>query len=134
MRYDNICALREERFELRTSGLGCGVSTVTFLTAVVTIFATIFGLLVIYGLVTLSRWAWVALRGARGGWELFEDGKGTIWVRRQSWGRWWRGVTGTRREFEVEEVDGGTADGAVSIWRAVRGANGSAEERRPLLE
>ena len=43
------CPSRGERFELRTKALGCGCSTTTFLSIVVTVFATIAALLLIYG-------------------------------------------------------------------------------------
>ncbi|KAF2125437.1 hypothetical protein P153DRAFT_324741 [Dothidotthia symphoricarpi CBS 119687] len=133
IRHKNICALGSERFELRTSGLGCQVSTITFLTAIVTIFATIFGLLVLYGLVQLLKWVRIAFNN--GGWRIHEDGTEEIWVRKgESWGRWWRRLDGDEREFEVEEVDGGTAERSWHAWGAGgRGQNGSAGERRSLL-
>ena len=43
------CPLRDERFELRTKALGCGCSTTTLLSIVVTSFATIVALIVLYG-------------------------------------------------------------------------------------
>jgi hypothetical protein len=135
IRHKGICALESERFELRTRGLGCQVSTITFLTCIVTIFATIFGLLVIYGLANLIRWAYLALRGSSGGYVLFGDGTGETWVRSESWGKWWRRVTGQQREYEVEEVDEGTNERGWSWWRAAkRSVNGTAGEGRVRLE
>ena len=37
----HVCPLRAERYELRTKALGCGCSTTTILSIIVTIFATI---------------------------------------------------------------------------------------------
>lgn len=135
IRHKGICALESERFELRTSGLGCQVSTITFLTSIVTIFATIFGLLVLYGLVKVLEWIGVALKARKGGWRIHEDGTGEIWVRRsEGWGKWWRRVRGEEREFEVEEVDEGTPERGWFLWGAgMRRENGSASERRSLL-
>ena len=44
-----ICPLKAERFELRTKALGCGCSTTTLLSVIVTVFATIVALVLIYG-------------------------------------------------------------------------------------
>ncbi|KAL4894054.1 hypothetical protein BDV59DRAFT_21383 [Aspergillus ambiguus] len=50
-----ICPLgSKERWELRTTTLGCNVSTITFLTAVVSVVAT----LAVIGLGYLVAWAW----------------------------------------------------------------------------
>ncbi len=46
----NICPLREERFEIRTGTLGCGCSATTLLSVIVTVFATIVALLILYGI------------------------------------------------------------------------------------
>lgn len=135
VRYKGICALGSERFELRTSGLGCQVSTITVLTAIVTIFATIFGLLVIYGLANVIRWTYLAIKGSNNGWVQYEDGTGEIWVRKESWGKWWRRVTGQQKEYEVEEVDGGTNEIGWNWWRMAKSSvNGSADEGRVRLE
>lgn len=135
VRYKGICAFGSERFELRTGGLGCQVSTITFLTAIVTIFATIFGLLFIYGLVIVIRWIYLIIAGSNNGWVQYADGTGEIWMRRESWGKWWRRITGQQKEFEVEEVDDGTSERGWSWWRAAkRSINGSAEEGRVRLE
>ena len=128
MRYDSICALRSERFELRTSGLGCQVSTITFLTSIVTIFCTLFGVLVLYSLFKCVKWAGLGARASKGGYVVFGDGSSGIWVRRsERWGRWWRRVRGEQKEFEVEEVDDGTRKRGFFWW------NTRGEERRPLL-
>lgn len=44
----NVCPLQDERFELRTAALGCGCSTTTLISIVVTIFATIAAVLILY--------------------------------------------------------------------------------------
>ena len=46
----HICPSRNERFELRTRALGCGCSTTTLLSVIVTVFATIVALGVLYGI------------------------------------------------------------------------------------
>lgn len=133
MRYKFICALGPERFELRTSGLGCQVSTITFLTSVVTIFCTLFGVLVLYGLVKISKWIGLGLRARKGGYVVYEDGSGEVWVRKsESWGKWWRRLRGDEKEFEVEEIDGGTAERG-RFWWAGGKKKSTSGERQPLL-
>ena len=43
-----VCPTKNERFELRTKALGCGCSTTTLLSIIVTIFATIVAILLLY--------------------------------------------------------------------------------------
>ncbi|KAH7349009.1 hypothetical protein BKA66DRAFT_477104 [Pyrenochaeta sp. MPI-SDFR-AT-0127] len=137
IRYKFICAMGPERFELRTSGLGCQVSTITFLTSIVTIVSTLFGVLVLFGLWQLSKWVGLGLRAKNGGWTLYEDGSGEVWVRRgENWAKWWRRMRGEQKEFEVEEVDEGAPRRGRLWWGSGKGRkigfNGA--ERRPLLE
>ncbi|KAH6638990.1 hypothetical protein C7974DRAFT_387665 [Boeremia exigua] len=135
VRYKGICAVGSERFELRTSGLGCQVSTITFLTAIVTIFATIFGLLVIYGLTIVGKWLYLVSQGSNNGWVQYADGTGEVWIRKESWGKWWRRTIGRQKESEIEEVDEGTNEIGWNWWRmAKRSINGSADEGRVRLE
>lgn len=49
-RDETTCPLSAEKFELRTKALGCGCSTTTFLSVVITILATIAALALLYGL------------------------------------------------------------------------------------
>ncbi|EUC34931.1 hypothetical protein COCCADRAFT_92176 [Bipolaris zeicola 26-R-13] len=126
IRHHDICALGSERFELRTGGLGCQVSTITFLTSLVTIFCTLFGVLVLYGVSKCVGWVVWGTRARSGGYVVYEDGRGGVWVR-EGWGRWWRRVGGMQREEEVEVVDEGTGRRGF-IWWNERGG-----ERRPLL-
>ncbi|KAF2245840.1 hypothetical protein BU26DRAFT_399180, partial [Trematosphaeria pertusa] len=117
MRYKFICAMGPERFELRTSGLGCQVSTITFLTSIVTIFCTLFGVLVLYGLVKAGKWVAWTLKVRKGGWVVYADGREGVWVRRkEGWGRWWRRVRGQEREREALVIDGGTRDRSWWAW------------------
>ena len=51
----NVCPMRDERFELRTKAFGCGCSTTTLLSIIVTTFATILALMLLYG-VGLAIW------------------------------------------------------------------------------
>ncbi|EMD92164.1 hypothetical protein COCC4DRAFT_129925 [Bipolaris maydis ATCC 48331] len=129
IRHHSICAMGSERFELRTAGLGCQVSTITFLTSLVTIFCTLFGVLVLYGVSKCVGLVVVGARARRGGHVLFEDGRGGVWEReREGWGKWWRRVRGEEREGEVEVVDEGTGRRGF-VWWNERGT-----ERRPLLQ
>ncbi|KAF1967457.1 hypothetical protein BU23DRAFT_602877 [Bimuria novae-zelandiae CBS 107.79] len=122
MRHKFICATGPERFELRTSGLGCQVSTITFLTSIVTIFCTLFGVLVLYFLFYAGDRIGFALKTRKGGWVVYGDGREGVWVRKSaSWGRWWRMLTGRLRENEILEVDGGTQERSWWAWmRAFR--------------
>ncbi|KAF7568057.1 hypothetical protein PtrM4_126700 [Pyrenophora tritici-repentis] len=129
IRHKTICALGPERFELRTAGLGCQVSTITFLTSIVTIFCTLFGVLVLYGLSKCIGLLRLGARAKKGGYVLYEDGTGEVWVRKsEGWGKWWRRFMGEEKEFEIEEVDDGTRKRGFFLW------NTRDEERRPLLE
>ena len=138
MRYKFICATGPERFELRTSGLGCQVSTITFLTSLVTIFCTLFGVVVLYCLVKLIEGIVFASRARKGGWAVHEDGSQGVWVRSaEPWGRWWRRVNGRLGDDEVREVDGGTGERSWWFWRSVKRSGNlrvTDGERRPLLE
>ncbi|KAF2703418.1 hypothetical protein K504DRAFT_463480 [Pleomassaria siparia CBS 279.74] len=117
MRYKSICVMGSERFELRTSGLGCQVSTITFLTSIVTIFCTIVGLVVIYGLVKLLKWIGIGISAQKGGWVVYEDGTGEVWVRRsEGWGRRWRRMRGREREEEEELLDDGVEERSKWVW------------------
>lgn len=51
VKHKNICPLASERWELRTKALGCGCSTTTLLSIIVTVFATIAGLLLLAALI-----------------------------------------------------------------------------------
>ncbi|KAH7071221.1 hypothetical protein BKA63DRAFT_517549 [Paraphoma chrysanthemicola] len=140
IRYKFICAEGPERFELRTSGLGCQVSTITFLTSVVTIFATLFGVLVLYYSFRCAQWFGLGWRSRRGGWIMYgeeivrvED----VWVRSSvSWGTWWRKRTGEQKEFEIDEiVDGSPRKNGKTWWTSLRlwRPEGQGAESRPLL-
>ena len=52
----NVCPGRSERFELRTHGLGCGVSTVTFLSVWVSVLGTVLVALGIWAIIQISKW------------------------------------------------------------------------------
>ncbi len=137
IRYKFICALGPERFELRTSFFGCQVSTITFLTSIVTIFCTLFGVLVLKYLFVLYKWIKSGVRGKNGGYVVYEDGSGEIWVRRsESWAEWWRRVRGKQGEFEIEEVDEGTPERSWFWWRRIDSGKSKPKvgERRPLLQ
>ncbi|KAF1937014.1 hypothetical protein EJ02DRAFT_447718 [Clathrospora elynae] len=137
VRYKSICALGSERFELRTSGLGCQVSTITFLTSLVTIICTLFGVLVLYGLAKCLKWIRLNVRARKGGFFVREDGSSGVWVRKgERWGVWSRRVKGVMREGDAGEVDdeevNEDTDKRGLFWWKSRGRRESAE-RRPLL-
>ncbi|KAF2203793.1 hypothetical protein GQ43DRAFT_239674 [Delitschia confertaspora ATCC 74209] len=128
-----ICALSTERFELRTAGLGCQVSTITFLTSVVTVFCTVFGLAVLWLLFKVIRGTFRMGRAWRGGWMIKSDGKGETWVRKG--GRWGRLGSGKEREGELGDIDTGIKERPRWVWwrwldRRGRSFDG---ERRALL-
>lgn len=86
----STCPSREERFELRTKALGCGCSTITLLSIIVTVFATIAALILLYGIVVLIRRGNQVLgtgiwRGT--GMEIKDDGSRVQreWRRSDSW-------------------------------------------------
>ncbi|KAK6404800.1 hypothetical protein LTR95_018828 [Oleoguttula sp. CCFEE 5521] len=88
----DICPLRDERFELRTKALGCGCSTTSLLAVLITILATIAGLLTLYGIVKLLLKLNEAYgTGAWRGWEVEvkDDGarEGKPWSRSKK-GSW----------------------------------------------
>ncbi|KAL6704490.1 hypothetical protein ACN47E_008119 [Coniothyrium glycines] len=120
IRHKEICALGLERFELRTAGLGCQVSTITFLTSIVTIICTVFGVFVLVGILKLYRAIAAAIRGSKGGYAVYGDGTQGIWVRgNEISGSWRRRMRAKQREFEVEDI--------------VDGVPRRVAERRPLL-
>ena len=71
----HVCPLRGERFELRTKALGCGCSTTTLLSIIVTIFATIAALALLTGVVAaLFKFNQTFGTGSWNGWEVkYED-------------------------------------------------------------
>ncbi|XTI87189.1 hypothetical protein V2W45_1519882 [Cenococcum geophilum] len=88
--HPTICAFSSERFELRTGGLGCAVSTLTFLTCVVTIFCTLAAILLGWAAVRLGVWVGGVWKARKGGWVQYADGRGEVWVRRGEGWRWRR--------------------------------------------
>ncbi|KAF1997004.1 hypothetical protein P154DRAFT_442115 [Amniculicola lignicola CBS 123094] len=137
MGYKFICAMGPERFELRTSGLGCQVSTITFLTSLVTIFCTIGGLFILYALIKLFKWIAFAVRARKGGWVVYGDGRQGVWRRKnETWGAWWRRMRERPREEEVLVLDGGSPERSRWWWNWSwngRRTAAEAEEQRPLF-
>jgi hypothetical protein len=82
-----VCPLASERYELRTSTLGCGCSTTTLVSIVITVLCTLAALLLLSFILWLLKWWGRTFRS--GGWEIVveEDGR----VRQGTWrrGRWW---------------------------------------------
>lgn len=76
---ENICPHWAERWELRTRPLGCQVSSITSLTAIVTIVSTLVFVLLMVSLVTAIRWFWQYHKKHPGWWRL----------RNQRWARTW---------------------------------------------
>ena len=79
----NVCPTRDERWELRGNELGCKVSTTTFLSVVVAVFATL-GLLLLGWLLKLA-WAWGRTRSK--GW--YNWWNKTSYNARASLKKWW---------------------------------------------
>ena len=60
----------------------------------------------IQALSKLLGWVTLVWRSRKGGYVLFDDGTGEIWVREgEDWSRWWRKLSGNQRKFEIEDVD-----------------------------
>ncbi|KKZ65533.1 hypothetical protein EMCG_08606 [[Emmonsia] crescens] len=120
----SICPLGpRERWELRATPLGCDVSTLTFLTSIVSVLGTLVLVLVGWGVVVLGRKGWRAVgSGGRKGrewdwdWDLGLGFDGRSRGRGRSGRRWLDRRAGRRVVVVVEE-----------------GAGRGAEERRPLL-
>ncbi|KAL1304204.1 hypothetical protein AAFC00_000627 [Neodothiora populina] len=77
----SVCPLKAERWELRTRALGCGCSTTTLLSILVTILCTIVTMLLCYGIwrAQILQWLWRILGfGAWDGWERIENDDGTV--------------------------------------------------------
>jgi len=106
----NICPLRSERFELRTKALGCGCSTTTLISVIVTVFATIAALALLYGIGLAIFWAnRVFGSGTWNGWEIEvkEDGtkEGHQWRRSNAVTSFFRRTTlKATTESEQEQV------------------------------
>lgn len=93
-------------------------------------------MLVFYGLLKISSWIGLAARARSGGYVVYEDGSGEVWVRSsESWGKWWRRMKGDQKKFEVEEVDEGTPKRGIFLWRGWKGRKAGVQdaERQPLL-
>ena len=56
--HPDICPLKDERWELRTQLLGCKVSTLTYLSVLVSVGGTLLAIFILYGLVRFTQWAW----------------------------------------------------------------------------
>lgn len=108
----DICPLRSERFELRTRALGCGCSTITLLSVIVTVFATIATLLLLYGLIrAISGINPFLGTGRTAGWEIKceEDGtrKGQEWRRGglRKWYASWKNPDLAHRSEQEERTE-----------------------------
>ncbi|KAF1918689.1 hypothetical protein BDU57DRAFT_554132 [Ampelomyces quisqualis] len=142
MRHRSICALGSERFELRTAGLGCQVSTITFLTCIFTILSTLFVVLVLELISKCVKGIVVGMRARNSGYVVYpneeEQWTGDLWTRRgEGWGRWWRRMNGDQKELEVEEVDDGSPhETGRNWWGGRKGGQVDVhgEETRPLLD
>lgn len=106
-----ICPLGDkERWELRATPFGCDVSTITFLTAVVTIIST----LLVVGLVFMAVWAWKRVMG---------------WYQEGKFAEWRDGVFGTRSSWGGDsDVDYGREEEEGDLDDDL-----DDRERRPLL-
>ncbi|KAF2455603.1 hypothetical protein BDY21DRAFT_68575 [Lineolata rhizophorae] len=129
-----ICGDPSDRYELRTAGLGCAVSTRTFVTAFLTSLCTLAAVVVLIGAWKLGRWAVAAWTKMGNGVVLYGDGSWGVWKRskqRWGWGSWkvWDWGRGGGRGG-----DGEATAGRRRWWGGwkMRG-NGEEEERRRLL-
>lgn len=100
IRYPDVCPHWAERWEIRTRPLGCHVSTITFLSCVVSILSTF----LVVGLVVLAVWLGKNLRGR---WKGRQRGWWKVWrLYRAGWWRGWRiRLVNVRRNNEEGEGD-----------------------------
>ncbi|KAH8814377.1 hypothetical protein F5882DRAFT_69302 [Hyaloscypha sp. PMI_1271] len=90
----DICPLWSERWEVRTRGLGCHVSTITLLTCVVSVVSTF----LVMGLMALAfrvgKWVGEKWKGKEEGWWKFWRWETWGWRRwgvwKFEWARGWR--------------------------------------------
>lgn len=84
-----VCPLASERYELRTSALGCNCSTTTLLSVIVAVFSTIAAILLLSLVLWLLKWWGRTMRS--GGWEIVVQEDGTVregtWRRGSLWPR-----------------------------------------------
>ncbi|KXT02264.1 hypothetical protein AC578_5064 [Pseudocercospora eumusae] len=107
-----ICPLDSERFELRTKALGCGCSTTTLLSVIVTVFATIAALLLLYGIgLALKNLNPYLGSGQTAGWQIEVKDDGTRvahdWYRgrfRQWIHSFWKPKANLSKQSEQEAV------------------------------
>jgi len=137
IRNSRICPLFDERFELRTATFGCGCSTLTLLTSIITVLCTVAGFLLLWGLFSVISKSITWTRGTRGGWmiRLEDDGprrRGQIWVRKATkWRLWWN----KKAEEDISEIDHrrGHRTSGLSKWWHGRKRHGEAEDQRRAL-
>ncbi|KAG0650769.1 hypothetical protein D0Z07_2487 [Hyphodiscus hymeniophilus] len=93
----DICPLWSERWELRSRPLGCHVSTITFLTCIISVLSTFLVIGVAYAGFRFGRWA-------RRKWKSKEKDWWIFWKHYQP--GWWRGwrlrLVDVRRSEETE--------------------------------
>ncbi|KAL2136257.1 hypothetical protein VTI74DRAFT_4690 [Chaetomium olivicolor] len=108
---EHICPHWSERWEIRTKPFGCNVSTVTSLSVVVSVLATLIVLGLGWGVVVVGRSRWL-----RGCWCSLR----VWWRESRSRKLGWRDGEGIRPGFSRGMTDGG-------------GGEGRTQEQEPLL-
>ena len=81
-----ICPIHDERWELRAKGLGCKVSTLTFLSVLISVLATV--VVVLWLWAARKVWIWLPWRWRKdrlGYWDL-RARLGEAWTRFWTWG------------------------------------------------
>ena len=81
----NVCPISDERWELRAKGLGCKVSTLTFLSVMISVVTTVAVALWIWAIVTIlarARWRW---RKDRLGFQSITTAAKRTWKRVANW-------------------------------------------------
>ena len=97
----DICPISDERWELRAKGLGCKVSTLTFLSVLAGILATITFILCLS--LVVRTWVWLRKR-----WRKDRLGAHTLGVvAERGWKRLWaRSSQGKHKGFTNERAEG----------------------------
>jgi hypothetical protein len=113
----SICPLAHgrERWELRTRPLGCNCSTITFLTSVISVIATLTAILLLILATWVGKWGLRRWRGrGKGWWRIWSK---DWWASEGGWFKWsWRWKLTHRKGDERRD-----------------GQDGEASEQNPLL-
>ncbi|KIW18380.1 hypothetical protein PV08_02668 [Exophiala spinifera] len=133
LKTDSLCPLGwRERWELRARPFSCRCSSMTFVSVVVAVLATLLSLQLMWLLITLGRRAGRRWRTRqKGWWRLRNWGRGPVWTMRRPPGR--DDAAGTQSTQSQNENDGVGGDGDGNRTRTIPQAPRQDDETTPLL-